>query len=88
MTWSLLNVTMAEKVEALLTDPAIREDAPDLVRAMDKGTALSVIHAVLWAYSSRSGSFASCYAYDALYNALGLETWTFKKPTDETEAKS
>lgn len=78
MVWSLLNATLAEDVEKLLANPALREDAPDLVRAMSKDQAASVIHAALWAYSCRSDSFAACYAMDALYNALGLATWTFK----------
>lgn len=85
-TWSLLNVTLADDVEKLLSNKALREDSQDLVRAMSRDQASAVIHAALWAYSCRSDSFAACYAMDALYHALGLETWTFKPATaPETE---
>lgn len=81
MVWSLLNATLADDVEKLFANPGLREDSPELVRAMSKEQAESVIHAALWAYSCRSDSFAACYAMDALYNALGLATWTFKPAT-------
>ena len=81
MSWSLLNGMLAADVEKLLSNEALREDSPDLQRAISKDTAMAVIHAALWAYSSRAGSTASAYAMSHLYDALGLETWTFKPAT-------
>lgn len=66
---SLLNVMMADQVKALLEAPEL-STYPDEERAMSKDTALSIVHGVLWAYSTRSGSFASAYAYDSLAAAL------------------
>jgi len=80
MSWSLLNNVMAEKVEALLNDEHIRQSLEDGQRALPREEALAVIHAALWAYSSRKGSTASAYAMTNMYEALGLETWTFKEP--------
>lgn len=88
MAWSLLNAMLAGKVEALLTDPNVRQNVEDGERAMSKQTAENLIHAVLWAYSSRSGSTASAYAMNNLFETLGLETWTYKKRgADPTGAK-
>lgn len=69
MTASLLNAMMAHDIEKLLTDEHISTYADD-ERALRKETASAIIHAVLWAYSSRSGSFASCYAFEAMTDAL------------------
>jgi hypothetical protein len=77
---SLLNLVLAEDVDKLLQHPTLREDSADLERAMSKDKAAEIIHAVLWAYSSRAGSFASAYAFDALFEAIGLESWVFKRP--------
>jgi hypothetical protein len=66
---SLLNVLMADRVKALLEAPDLAGFA-DEERSMSKETATLIIHAVLWAYGARGGSFASCYAYDGLAEAL------------------
>lgn len=79
MSWSLLNVMLAEKVETLLSDPNVRQNVADDERALTKAQAENLIHAVLWAHSSRAGSTASAYAMHNLFETLGLETWTFKK---------
>jgi hypothetical protein len=84
VTWSILNAMMHSKIEALFADEALRADERGLVRAMSKDDAMSVIHAALWAYSSRAGSTASAYAFINIYDALGLETWTFKKNQAES----
>jgi hypothetical protein len=67
---SLLHAVLAEDVGKLLQHPTLREDSSDLERAMSKEKAAEIILAVLWAYSSRAGSFASCYAFDALEAAM------------------
>lgn len=79
MSWSLLNNVMAEKVEALLNDEHIRQSLDDGQRALSREEALAVIHAALWAYSSRQGSTASAYAMKNMFDALHLDTWTFKE---------
>lgn len=82
MSWSLLNIMLAGKVESLLTDKNVRQNVKDDERALTKAQAENLIHAVLWAYSSRAGSTASAYAMRNLFDTLGLETWTFK-PQEE-----
>lgn len=82
MSWSLLNVMLAEKVESLLSDPNIRQNVEDGERALTKAQAENLIHSILWAHSSRAGSTASAYAMSNLFDTLGLETWTFKKRGD------
>jgi len=88
VSWSLLNVMLAEKVEALLTDPNVRQNVTDDERALTKAQAESLIHAVLWAYSSRAGSTASAYAMNNLFETLRLETWTFKPRASGTRGCS
>lgn len=83
MTFSLLNVAMAERIEALLTQEPIRQDLRDDERMMCRAQALAVIHSVVWAYSSRGSDFSGCYAMSALADALKdrlpvlehLKTW-------------
>lgn len=82
MSWSLLNAVMAKDVEEILASEHLRPELTDDERAMKKEECLAVIHAALWAYSSRAGSTASAYAFSNLYDALGLESWKFKeRPT-------
>jgi hypothetical protein len=78
MTWSLANVVAADAVAALLKKPS-EYNIPDYERALCRADAEAIIHAALWAYGVRSGSFASAYAFENLYNALGLASWTFKE---------
>lgn len=63
-------------------------DLPDAERAFSREKTAAIIHAALWAHSARSGSTASAYAINSLFEAIGLETWTFKKrPTQETPVR-
>ncbi len=78
MNWSLFNGEIATAVTALLDHKAVRHDLMDEERAMKREQCLAVIHAALWAYTSRAGSTASAYAFQNLYDALGIESWTFK----------
>lgn len=81
---SLLNVMLHKDVEQLLTHELL-DDLPDAERAFSREKTAAIIHAALWACSARSGSTASAYAINSLFEAMGLETWTFKKrPTLET----
>lgn len=84
---SLLNLVIDEDVQNLLDHPTIREDSADLERAISKERAAEIIHAVLWAYSSRAGSFASAYALTAMFDAIGLESWTYKQQPSERESR-
>lgn len=70
MTWSLLNTMVAASVEALLTQEPVRQDLRDDERMMPREEALRIIHATLWAYSSRGGDFSGAYAISALADAL------------------
>lgn len=79
---SLLNVMIARDVAKLFEHEAVRDDTPDDRRMMSRKEAEDVIHAALWAYACRSDSTAGAYAKYALFQALGLESWTFKKPTE------
>jgi hypothetical protein len=80
MAVSLLNVLIDEKVLALLDDGLLRDDLKDDERGFSRAEVAAVIHAALWMHSARSGSFACAYAMDALFQAIGLKTWTFKEP--------
>lgn len=90
MTFSLLNAMVAERVEALLTQEPVRQDLRDDERMMPHDQALRVIHATLWAYSSRGSDFAGCYAMSALADALAdrlpvlehLKTWGQEQPVE------
>ena len=79
MAWSLLNAQIAPSVTALLDEiDKGNEGRPDMEnRAMPRERAESIIHACLWAYSSRSSDFAGAYAMDAFANSVGkdLATW-------------
>lgn len=70
MTFSLLNQIVAKQVEDFLTSEPIRQDLRDDERMMGREEALRIIHATLWAYSSRGGDFSGCYALSALADAL------------------
>ncbi len=70
MTWSLLNTMVAASVESLLTQEPVRQDLRDDERMMSRDEALRIIHATLWAYSSRGGDFSGAYAMSALADAL------------------
>lgn len=70
MTHSLLNEVVAQRVEDFLTSEPIRQDLRDDERMMTREQALRVIHATLWAYSSRACDFSGCYAMSALADAL------------------
>jgi len=84
VSWSLLNSMVADKVDALLANELLA-GLQDGERALTKAQATAVIHAALWAYSARSGSFASAYAMDNLFHVLELETWTFKQQVPQPE---
>lgn len=80
---SLLNVMIAQDVAKLFEHAAIDDALPDDQRMMSRAEAEAVIHAVFWAYSCRNSSTSGAYAKLALFDALGLETWKFKKrPTE------
>lgn len=81
MAWSLLNHMIAEKVDALL-DEAGQNYGPEQARALDRDVAAAVIHAALWAHSSRVDGTAGAYAMHNLFMALKLKNWTF----DDEEA--
>jgi len=95
MTWSLLNAMVAKRVEELLTQEPVRQDLRDDERMMPRDEALRIIHATLWAYSSRGGDFSGCYALSALADALKdrlpvlehLNTWQQDSATCSTEQK-
>jgi hypothetical protein len=70
MTFSLLNAVVAKQVEALLDAEPVRQDLRDDERMMARDEALRIIHATIWAYSSRGGDFSGCYALSALADAL------------------
>lgn len=70
MTWSLLNSMVAKSVESLLMQEPVRQDLRDDERMMSRDEALRIIHATLWAYSSRGGDFSGAYAMSALADAL------------------
>lgn len=80
MTVSLLNVLVADKVNALLDDPHVRDNLPDDQRGFTREQATAIIHAALWAYAARAGSTAEAYARMGLFEAIGLKTWSFKEP--------
>lgn len=82
MAWSLLNSMLAERVNAIL-DEAGQHYGPEQERAMSRDKASQVIHAALWAHSSRIDGTAGAYAHLNLFHALGLKGWTFD---DEEQA--
>lgn len=86
MAVSLLNVLIADKVEALLDDPHVRDNLKDDERGFTKVQASAIIHAALWAYSARAGSTAEAYARINLFDAIGLKSWSFKEPAESGPA--
>jgi hypothetical protein len=84
MAVSLLNVLVADKVNALLDDPHVRDNLSDDQRGFTRDQAEAVIHAAVWAYSARAGSTAEAYARMSLFDALGLKSWSFKEPEQHT----
>lgn len=83
---SLLNLMLSEDVERLLKHELL-DGLSDAERAFSREKTAAIIQAALWAHSARSGSTASAYAINSLFDAMGLETWTFKKrPAQETRA--
>lgn len=80
MAVSLLNVLVADKVNALLDDPHVRDNLPDDQRGFTREQATAIIHAALWAYAARAGSTAEAYARMGLFEAIRLKTWSFKEP--------
>lgn len=85
---SLLNVMIAKDVAKLFEHAAIDGSLPDDERMMSRRETEAVIHAALWAHSCRDSSTSGAYAKLALFEALGLESWKFKKrPTEGKEVK-
>lgn len=77
MTWSLLNGMIAADVEKLVAS----QDGsypPSEPRGIDRTNALALIHAVIWAYSSRASSTTAAYAMANLYEALGIDVFRSK----------
>jgi len=71
---------LADDVEKLLDNELLQDGTPDGERAFSRAKCLEIIHATLWAHGARSGSTASAYAIHSLFDALGLESWSFKEP--------
>lgn len=72
--WSLGAAMDAPKVEAILA--AIDEENTgrrDFTPAIERQRAADAISAIMWAYGCRSSETSAAYAYDALYQALGID---------------
>jgi hypothetical protein len=81
MVMSLLNMMLADKVNALLDE--VEDGYPlDVERGCSREKAAAIIHAALWCRSSRADATAAAYATMALFEAIGIKCWTF----DEEEA--
>jgi hypothetical protein len=82
MTWSLLNHHLADSVITLLDQANEGNENREAMehRAMSREQAANIIHAVLWAYSSRSSDFAGAYAMRAFQHSVGekLTDWLVK----------
>lgn len=85
---SLLNVMIAKDVAKLFEHGAVESDMPDDRRSMPRAQAEAIIHAALWAYACRDDSTAGCYARMAMFDAIGLESWKFKKGSAEGEHRA
>jgi hypothetical protein len=77
---SLLNAMLDEQVSNLVSAAkALGTSEDDSKRMLSEAQAEAAIHAILWAYGSRAGSFAGGYAWTSLMLALGLVSYTFKE---------
>jgi len=88
---SLYNYLNASRVETFLSD---LEEANLGEKFHDRDRLLRCIHMLIWLHSSRPGSTAGAYAFGGLMDAIGLETWAFKrnpeaeKPTETDRTAS
>lgn len=73
-----MNHEITDKVEALL-DECSTFYSPDVERFYSREQTEAIIHAALLGYASRRDSTAAAYGANQLFEALGLEDWTFKK---------
>lgn len=64
---SLLNAMLSADVSALLDKV---DGPPESERALSRERTEQIIHAALWAHGVRGGSFASCFAFEALQEAV------------------
>jgi len=90
MAWSMLNLHYAETIKNLLDDiEKSNEGRPEFTPSIPREQVESIIHALIWAMSSRSSDFASAYAFDALANAIGIDlaNWIIKKHEFDQKCK-
>ena len=78
MTWSLMNVLIADDVKELIAKArGSYANDPTFTPAMPDEMAEGIIHAVLWSAGSRAGSTASGFAFMNLMSILGIKRRSF-----------